>query len=150
MPAPIEVRRAVAGDLGRIASVWHESASHMEAAASPMPSPADLRRRIDDELTAGWALYLAERGDRLIGMLALKPREAVLDQIFVLPGEQGKGVGTALLRAAKEALPAGFTLRMAAANRGAARFYERSGLQPIGEGTHPVSGDPVRFYRWEG
>ncbi|HEX8643396.1 MAG TPA: GNAT family N-acetyltransferase [Allosphingosinicella sp.] len=121
----------------------------MESAPAAMPSLGDLRERIDRELAAGWALYVAERCGRIVGMLAIKAREAVLDQIFVLPSEQGCGVGTSLIDAAKRAMPAGFTLRMAAANRRAARFYTKSGLSALGEGRHPVSGVPVRCFGWK-
>lgn len=122
----------------------------MDGAASPMPSRAELRERIDRELAAGWELFLAEDCDRVIGMLALIPSEAILDQIFVLPEAQGSGVGTKLLDMAKRRLPGGFRLRMASANGRAARFYERSGLDLAGTGTHPVSGRPVCYYGWKG
>jgi GNAT superfamily N-acetyltransferase len=146
----IYVRRADTGDLDEVAAVWHASASRMDAAPDAMPSLQDLRDRIDAELAAGWELHVAERGGRIVGMLALKRDEAVLDQIFVVPGEQRSGIGTALLAAAKGAMPGGFTLRMAAANERAARFYRAAGLNVSGAGTHPVSGIPVRFYEWKG
>jgi GNAT superfamily N-acetyltransferase len=83
-------------------------------------------------------------------MLALKPVDRVLDQIFVLPGEQSRGVGTRLLDGAKQAMPQGFTLRMALANRSAGRFYEHSGLHILRDGIHPISGIAVRYLRWSG
>lgn len=122
----------------------------MDGAASPMPSVSQLRDRIDDELSAGWDLYIATRSSRVVGMLAIEPRDAVLDQIFVLPREQRSGVGTRLLNAAKREMPQGFTLRIASANRRAARFYERSGLSHTGVGSHPVTGAPVQYLVWDG
>lgn len=85
---------------------------------------------------------------RVVGMLALKRDEATLDQIFVLPAEQGKGVGAALMRSAKQAMPTGFTLRMAASNDRARRFYEKEGLRWLREGVHPWTGILVHFYGW--
>lgn len=122
----------------------------MDAAASPMPSWAELRDRIDRELASGWELFVAERDYGIVGMLALKPREAVLDQIFVLPTDQASGVGTALLNVAKQRMTNGFRLRMASANRRAGHFYQRSGLSLAGKGLHPISGHSVSFYRWDG
>ena len=113
-----------------------------------MPPLAELRARIDAELLSGWNLYLAERGGQLAGMLAIKPTEAILDQIFVLPDAQAKGVGTALLDVAKQAMPEGFTLRMAPANWRAQRFYLLSGLKLLRKGTHPISGMPVSYFAW--
>ena len=130
--------------------VWRESARQMDGAVSPMRSIDELRKRIDHELTAAWELQVALLDDRIVGMLAIKPSEAILDQIFVLPSEQAKGVGKFLLDAAKAAMPKGFTLRMALANRRAAGFYHHSGLILIGNGTHPISGAPVQYFRWEG
>lgn len=146
----IDVRVANVGDLDLLASVWHDSAANMDGAPSEMPSLMDLRVRIDRELAAGWELYLAERNHSVVGMLAIKPHETAIDQIFVLTGEQGSGVGLRLLETAKRMMPDGFTLRMAAANGRAARFYERAGLRVIGEGNHPLSGAPVRYYAWDG
>jgi len=145
----ITVRSATDDDLDAVAAVWHQSASLMDGAASPMPSREELRERIDRELALGWELFLAEDEDRVVGMLALKPAEATLDQIFVLPEAQAYGVGTQLLDMAKQRLPHGFRLRMASANQREARFYERSGLDFAGRGTHPVSGGPV-CYCWKG
>lgn len=145
---PVEIRRADAGDLDAVAAVWHESAARMDAAAVPMPSRQDLRERIDRELSNGWEIHVAERNGRAVGMLAVTPNTATLDQIFVLPKAERSGVGTALMEVAKGAMPGGFTLRMASANRRAASFYAAAGLQPAGDGIHPVSGVAVTFFRW--
>jgi hypothetical protein len=83
-------------------------------------------------------------------MLAFKRMDRVLDQIFVLPGERLNGVGSQLLSEAKRAMPNGFTLRMALANESAGRFYERSGMNILRDGIHPISGIPVRYFGWSG
>lgn len=113
-----------------------------------VPPCEALRSRIDAELRSGWDLHIAVRGDRLVGMLALKPSEACLDQIFVSPAEQGGGIGRELLRVAKRLMPAGFTLRVAASNEKARRFYDKEGLKLRGEGLHPWTGVPVQYYGW--
>lgn len=69
------------------------------------PSREQLRSRIDAELQSGWELHIALTDDDVVGMLALKLDDATLDQIFVLPEEQRKGVGAALMRVAKRAKP---------------------------------------------
>lgn len=148
MKTNITIREAKDTDLDAIAVVWHDSASCMDGPTFEMPSMAELRTRIDHELAADWKLYLAERNEMIVGMLALKPDKAILDQIFVLPSEQGTGVGFDLLKFAKRTMPKGFTLRMASANRAAAQFYERADLRVIREGNHPVSGTPVQYFGW--
>ncbi|MBB5727929.1 putative acetyltransferase [Sphingomonas prati] len=134
-------------DLDAAAEVWRESALNMDG--HPYVPPLELmRRRVAQEFKAGWQLYVALRADRVVGLLALKPVDAVLDQIFVVPNEQGKGVGRVLLEVAKRAMPTGFRLRMTATNERAGRFYEAEGLNFVDKGLHPSSGMPVHVYEW--
>lgn len=148
--AELDIRPACAADLGEIAALWFESASRMEGVSASFPSQTELRLRIDRELAEGWDLHVALSGGRLVGMLALKPQDAKLDQMFVLPDHQGHGAGTALLELAKSMMPNGFTLRTPQANRRARRFYERHGLDLLGDGVHPLLGTAVCFYGWRG
>jgi putative acetyltransferase len=142
------VRPAAPDDLDAVARLWHESASRMDGAPANIPSEKQLRDRIDAELASGWDLYVALKAERIVGMLALQPRDSILDQIFVAPREQGAGVGKALLALAKQEMPSRFTLRMTAANQTARSFYERQGLKPLRKGTHPRTGVPVVFFTW--
>ncbi len=144
------VRRATKDDLDSVASVWHQSASTMDGAILQTPSHEEMRARIDRELEPGWQLFVVEQGEQIVGMLALKPHEAILDQIFVLPDKQASGVGTMLMNTAKEVMPGGFSLRLAEGNERAAQFYERSGLCFSRKGSHPSSGRPVCYYAWKG
>jgi putative acetyltransferase len=145
----LKVRIARAGDLDAVARLWRESALAMDGPAQEVPEWDAMRRRIDTELRSGWELHVATLGSRVVGMLAIKPADAWLDQIFVEPGEQGRGVGRALVEVAKSAMPAGFELRMASGNASAARFYEQCGLKPGREGLHPWTQIPVTFYSWK-
>jgi GNAT superfamily N-acetyltransferase len=86
---------------------------------------------------------------RVVGLLAMKPNDSVLDQIFVTPTEQRKGIGGVLVNVAKQAMPNGFTLRMDASNEKARRFYEKHGLRLLREGIHPRTGIPVHFFGWK-
>jgi ribosomal protein S18 acetylase RimI-like enzyme len=147
LPGEFAVRRAAEDDLDAVARVWRESALAMDGRADVPPVEA-LRQRVETGLRSGWDLHVGTRGQRIVGMLALKPAEATLDQIFVLPTEQGKGIGAALMAVARSEMPAGFSLRMAASNEQARRFYEKQGLERIGGGLHPWTGIPVHFYGW--
>lgn len=149
MQSKIHIRPAAQSDFENVAAVWHESASQIEAAASNMPSVVDLRARIDHEIENGWLLFVAERSDMVVGMLALRPNEARLDQIFVHPSFQGSGIGAELVKEAKRQMPSGFNLRMAESNKGAAGFYEHLGLKFVKRGRHPVSGNWVCYYQWK-
>ncbi|HWH17001.1 MAG TPA: GNAT family N-acetyltransferase [Allosphingosinicella sp.] len=144
----LSVRPAEAGDLDAVAWVWRESALSMDGVVPDVPPLEKLRSRVDAELRLGWDLYVAVRSERVVGMLAIKPSDALLDQIFVSPAEQGRGVGKALLDVAKAVMPMGFRLRMAASNEKARRFYEREGMAWTGNGIHPWTSIPVHFYGW--
>ena len=145
----LNIRNAIGSDLDAIAEVWHESARSMDSAVPGMPSRQALRRRIDAELERCWDLRVALLGQRVVGLLAMNRNHSVLDQIFITPTEQGKGIGGALVEVAKRAMPNGFSLRMDASNERARRFYEKHGLKLLGEGIHPRTGIPVHFYGWK-
>lgn len=122
----------------------------MDCAEPDMPSCAELRARIEIELTRGWSLFVAERHDEVVGMLALKLGEGVLDQLFVRPESQRNGVGQRLLSEAKRRMPDGFILRMAATNASARNFYLAHGLSLDRVDVHPKTGRSVQFYQWNG
>jgi ribosomal protein S18 acetylase RimI-like enzyme len=150
MPGDMTYRAAQPADFGVIAQVWHESALSAEGAMSTLPRIEELRNRLDREIAAGWAVTVALDGRDIVGFLALKPAIASLDQIFILPAHQRRGIGRALLDLAKSAMPGGFTLRTASANLKARRFYCRAGLSLREEGFHPSAGYPVCYYGWSG
>jgi GNAT superfamily N-acetyltransferase len=142
----LRCRPAVAADLDVVADVWHESARAMDGAPPELPTRDQLRSRIDEELLSGWDLHVAVQDGETVGMLALKPAEAILDQLFVLPGVQRRGVGLMLLKTAVESMPEGFTLRTASVNRKARSFYQKAGLNLLNESSHPRTGAPVCIY----
>ncbi|ULA59749.1 MAG: hypothetical protein LZF60_160077 [Nitrospira sp.] len=82
-------------------------------------------------------------------MLALKKSDAIVDQLFILPSAQRRGLGKLLLGQAMKEMPNGFTLRTAAANAGARAFYEKIGLKLLSVGKHPRDGYAVCFYGWK-
>ena len=147
-PGDLRCRPAAPDDLDKAARVWWLSAKSMDGAAQEVPSLQQLRTRIDAELASGWRLTLAMRDGAIIGLLALKPAEAVLDQVFIAPDAQDTGVGSVLLAEAQRQLPGGFTLWTASVNARARRFYERKGLVDDGEDVHPRLGYPIRRYAW--
>jgi ribosomal protein S18 acetylase RimI-like enzyme len=139
-------------DLEATARLWLASWRSTGLVVALLPTEAELYRvnceRIPRELAAGWAAYLAWDDKKPVGFLALKPAEGCLDQLFVLPEAQGRGIGRALLDLAKQQLPDGLWLRTAAENRRACSFYEREGCRRGETQTHPALGHPTVIYRW--
>lgn len=145
----VTVRPACGGDLDAIALLWRNSAALPGVITAPLPPLPAIRARVDRDLAAGWVLSVAQSGDRLVGMLALRPDQNVLDQIFVAPDWLGRGVGRLLINVAKAAMPAGFVLHTGIGNLRAQRFYAAAGLSLLGDRPDPRTGEAVRFYAWQ-
>lgn len=144
----VTIRSARESDFDGVAAVWHASASQQGVGPPKMPTLDDLRRRIDAEISQGWRLFVAVSNREIVGMLALKPAEKVLDQLFVHPSHIGTGLGFELFLRAKTELPLGFSLHTASTNDRARHFYQRFGMKFIREGPHPRTGHPVSHYLW--
>jgi putative acetyltransferase len=143
-----ELRPALETDYDAIAEVWHGSASLPGVGPPVMPTLDALRKRVDVQFASGWSVTVAVRENDVIGFVAIRPREAVFDELFVRPGSIGSGVGRALLAHAMTTMPEGFTLATRSANGRARRFYEKAGLAFLRDAAHPRTGDPVAYYGW--
>lgn len=148
-PTPVTLRPALPADCDAIAEIWHHSASLPTVGPAVLPPLAEMRRRVDAELAAGWVVTLAARGDEIIGFLAITPNRAHLEELFIRPDALGAGAGRALLAHAMATMPDGFTLFTRTGNARARRFYEKAGLLALREDVHPRSGDPIVYYGWK-
>jgi ribosomal protein S18 acetylase RimI-like enzyme len=129
------------------ARLWLASWHSTGLAVAHLATESLLLDRIPRELAAGWDAHLAWENGEPVGFLALKPASSCLDQLFVAPQAQGRGVGRMLLDFAKDRLPNGLWLRTAADNVRACRFYERNGLRRGETQTHPTLGHQTVIYR---
>ncbi|HEV2518334.1 MAG TPA: GNAT family N-acetyltransferase [Devosia sp.] len=144
----IALRSATSADYDAIAAIWHASAGLPGVGPAKLPRLERLRARVDVEIAEGWQVTVAEAGGEIIGFLAIKPKAAILDQLFMHPEARGMGLGLLLLDAAKAQLPQGFTLFTRPGNTPARRFYEKHGLTHLRDDLHPVFGDPIVWYGW--
>jgi GNAT superfamily N-acetyltransferase len=135
-------------DREAVAKLWLDSWRSTGLSVARLATEAGNYDRIGRELAAGWDLRLAWDEDRLVGFLALKPATGCLDQLFVAPEAQGRGIGRLLLDLGKERLPGGLWLRTAQDNHRACRFYQWNGLRPSEQQTHPSLGHRTIVYRW--
>lgn len=105
---------------------------------TPTPGPAALAARLR-QLLAGDSVFALLAGEPAVGLalLTLRPNVwhdgpvALLDELYVVAGERGHGVGTKLLRAAeRECSTRGAKLleiNVDGEDSDARRFYERHG-----------------------
>jgi GNAT superfamily N-acetyltransferase len=102
-----------------------------------------FRDRVFDECEV-WG---ARDGERLVGFVAF--RAGWIDQLYVMPGCQGAGVGRALLAIALDGQTS-VRLWTFQKNPGARRFYERNGFVAIEEtdGARNEEREPDVLYEW--
>ena len=73
-------------------------------------------------------LFVAEEHGEILGYLSMNPDDGFVPALYLGPAARGKGVGKALLDAAKAAHPNGLELTVFERNTDALRFYEREGF----------------------
>jgi GNAT superfamily N-acetyltransferase len=100
------------------------------------------------EIAKGWSLYVADDNGALAAMLALHLPDRYLDQLFVAPACQGKGLGRQLLAFTRQLLPDEIWLRCVRENEKAWRWYERERFVFEKEQLEPMNGRVMKYYRW--
>ena len=110
---------------------------------------AKLRARIPLEIEKGWSLFVVDRDGTIVAMLALHLPKKYLDQLFVAPEHQGRGLGRYLLAFTRLQLPNEIFLRCVRENEKAWRWYEREGFIFEMEQVEPMTGFVMKYYRWE-
>ena len=99
-------------------------------------------------------VWAAEEDRRLLGFFAIRHSVnhdwETLEKLYVEPGDQNRGVGTALLDQAKALRPSGLCLWVFQKNTGAIRFYERHGfrLVQLTDGAGNMEREPDALYAW--
>lgn len=143
-----EIRLAKPEEYRTVAALWHTSASQQGVGPPVMPSEEELFIRVETQAATDWHLLIAVEHLQIVGLLALKLAERVLDQLFVCPTRFGTGLGQMLFDRAKKEMPSGFSLHTASTNLRARRFYERQGMVFGGEASHPRTGHSVVYYHF--
>ena len=155
----VSIRRLDPAELELVEPLWSALREHHASVASASPALGPPRARGDSwrrrrAQYERWLsepdafLLIAERGGAAVGyaMVHLRagsppwpgsPRAGEVETLSVHPGERGRGIGTALLRAVSgelAALGAGeLSLHVVTGNRRALAFYERHGLRPFAQ-----------------
>lgn len=126
------LRPAGTGDVPALVRVHVDAREHAAPAMPPPAHPVDelrehllgavdpTRKRPDDEV------WVAEQGERVLGYLRLAA--GWLEDLYVRPDVQRRGVGGDLLGLARARRPDGFSLWVFESNHPARRFYRRHGL----------------------
>ena len=152
MKAPT-IRLARTADYDAVADVWMRSwlsNGITPPAGGESWTIADMRARIPREIENGWSLYVADDAGTIAAMLAFRLHDGYLDQLFIAPEYQSKGLGKRLLGFTREKLPGEIWLRCVRENERAWLWYEREGFVLEKEQLDPKSGYTMKYYRWKG
>jgi len=144
----IAIRPAREDEYDAITRVWMDSHVSTGLATGSDATFAALRARIPDEIVKGWQLYVAELDGAIAAMLAFRTTDNYLDQLFVAPEHQGKGIGKTLLEFTRTHLPDEILLRTAVANTRAIAWYGREGFVRENEVMQEGWSAPRVYYRW--
>jgi GNAT superfamily N-acetyltransferase len=122
------MRLARRDDAAAVAEIWLASFK----ATYPFPpahSDDEVRTWVADVLLRRTETWIAEDGDEVIGFMSLGDRS--IEQLYLMPGRTGCGVGSRLVRLAQERRPGGLELWTFQANEAARRFYAIHGFRPV-------------------
>jgi phosphinothricin acetyltransferase len=142
---PVLVRDAAESDMPAIQSLYAHHVLHGIATFEEVPPlVAEMAERRASVLKAGLPYLAAESDGQLVGYAyatAYRPRPAyrftVEDSVYVAHGLDGRGIGSALLRALIERCERGAWRQMLAVignsgNAGSIALHRRLGFEPIG------------------
>jgi GNAT superfamily N-acetyltransferase len=123
------IRSAVLEDSEAIAKVLLESRRAFLPFAPSAHSDTEVRQWVRSNLIPDMRVVVWEAADTVVAVLAMSASgaESWIEQLYVLPDWNSRGIGTKLLQHAHKALVHPIRLYTFQENAGARRFYERNG-----------------------
>jgi putative acetyltransferase len=134
-------------DMDRAAAVHRAAFDHALSTLAGLRTPEEDRWFFRERIFTTCELWGYFDNQELVGIIAF--REGWIDQLYVLPSLQRRGIGTALLRIAQSRFPS-LSLWTFQRNRAACRFYEKHGfiLVKKTDGSANEMNEPEAMYRW--
>jgi ribosomal protein S18 acetylase RimI-like enzyme len=127
----VTLRKASLADANAVARVLIESRlAFLPYAASPHTAD-ETRTWVAQHLLIECSVVLAELAGEVVGVIATSQGEdcAWIEQLYVLPGHNSRGIGSRLMADAQAQLKRPIQLYTFQANAAARRFYERQGYR---------------------
>jgi ribosomal protein S18 acetylase RimI-like enzyme len=145
----MRIRSVAPGDSDEVADVYIAALTGMTY-LSRVYTESENRAFVENVLLRYNEVWVAEEAGAVIGFVGFG--DASLRHLWVTPGDQDQGVGTALLEVAKKRSPDGLKLSVFQQNHGARRFYERHGftLVELRDGSQNSEGEADAIYEWRG
>ncbi|CAL9280528.1 hypothetical protein SUDANB148_00336 [Streptomyces sp. SudanB148_2056] len=142
------VRRAAGSDAAEVAEVWLRSFTAALPGVRRAHTDDEVRAWIREVVVPGQETWVATVDASVVAMMV---REGDgLDQLYIDPAWQGRGIGGRLVDVAKERSPSGLTLWTFQVNEAARRFYERHGFvaEEWTDGLRNEEREPDVRYEW--
>jgi GNAT superfamily N-acetyltransferase len=146
--APIVIRRANSSDAVDVATVYVASRRKAAAYLPTVGTDVEIRAFVIDRMVPEQETWVADAGGRIVAVMVLD--SDMVDQLYVSPDNQGRGVGDRLLAHAKQLRPAGLRLHTFQRNTPARRFYEDRGFvaKEFTDGATNMEREPDVLYEW--
>jgi GNAT superfamily N-acetyltransferase len=147
--APFVIRPAEPRDADAIAAVHRASMREAMPWLPDLHSPEEDRAWVAHTVLPQQQVWVASAAGQVVGVASMDAKN-MLTQLYILPGHQGTGIGSALLETAKAARPEGFSLFAFQRNTRARHFYEHRGFVAVafGDGSENEEGEPDVLYLW--
>jgi len=144
----ILIRRATIEDAADVATVYIAS---QRGAADHIPivhTDAEIRAWVINHMVPERETWVADLSGRIVALMVLDGE--MIDQMYVSPASQRRGVGDAMLAHAKQLHPARLRLYTFQSNAPARRFYEARGFVAIefNDGARNEERAPDVLYQW--
>jgi GNAT superfamily N-acetyltransferase len=145
---PITFRRATSADAHTVATLYIASRRGAAAYLPTVGTDDEIRAFVIHQMVPERETWIAEDNARMVAVLVLHDDE--VDQFYVAPDEQRRGVGDAMLAHAKHLRPTGLRLWAFQRNAPARRFYEARGFIAIKftDGSTNMEREADVLYRW--
>ncbi len=146
----LTIRRAERCDAASVAEVYVASRRGAVRYLPSIHTDEDMRGWIADYLVPKLEVWVAELDGEIVAMMALE--DDYVDQLYVAPAHQRRGIGDALLATAMRRNPQRLRLYTFQRNTPARRFYEARGFVAIEftDGSRNEEREPDVLYEWNG
>ncbi|MFF9297986.1 GNAT family N-acetyltransferase [Streptomyces sp. NPDC014764] len=144
----IVIRRAAGSDAAEVAEVWLRSFTTALPDVRRAHTDDEVRAWIREVVVPGQETWVAAVDGSVVAMMVREGDD--LDQLYIDPAWQGRGIGGRLVDVAKERSPSGLTLWTFQVNEAARRFYERHGFvaKEWTDGLRNEEREPDVRYEW--
>jgi ribosomal protein S18 acetylase RimI-like enzyme len=148
MIEPLSLMQALDSDADEIAELYLASRADALPSLRRVHTDGEVRAWIKEVALKRAETWVARRDSAIVGFITVVGEE--IQQLYVLPGNYRRGIGTTLLNLAKARRPNRLYLYTFQRNTSARAFYETQGFRIIdtSDGARNEETEPDIRYQW--